>query len=131
LNKKLKEIGMEASESLSRYAGTWSFVIIYTLLIVSWIFLHKNDYVNIDSNDLTFLNILLAYMSGIQASIVLMADKKCSYEERKRHDYALEKEEEGLRILASLSEKISEIESLVQELEDEDNEEERKRTTSN
>jgi uncharacterized membrane protein len=124
LNKRLKKIGFEASEALAKYAGTWLFVIAYTLLIVLWVFLHKNDYVNIDSNDLTFLNILLAYLAGIQASIVLMADRKSSYEERKRHDYALEKEEEGLRILASLSEKIAEIESLVQELEDEDNEEE-------
>jgi uncharacterized membrane protein len=126
VSKKFREFGIETSETLAKYAGTWFFVVIYTTLIILWVVLHKLKYINIDTGDLTFLNILLAYLAGIQASIVLMADRKCSYEERKRHDYALEKEEEGLRILASLSKQISEIESIVQELEDDDNEEEQR-----
>jgi uncharacterized membrane protein len=124
----MKEIGLDASERLTRYVGSWAFVLIYTVTVISWAILHKLQILTYDSTDLTLENIWLAYLAGIQASIVLMADRKSAYEDKIKHAVALQKEEEGLQMLSSLMESVKELEALVQEMEEDDERIEKERT---
>lgn len=126
--KSMKEIGLDASERLTRYVGSWAFVLIYTVTVISWAILHKLQILTYDSTDLTLENIWLAYLAGIQASIVLMADRKSAYEDKIKHAVALQKEEEGLQMLSSLMESVKELEALVQEMEEDDERIEKERT---
>jgi uncharacterized membrane protein len=115
-----REIGVNASEILTKYVGSWTFVLLYTVAVIAWAVLHKFQILTMDSTDLSLQNIWLAYLAGIQASIVLMADRRCAYEDQVKHELALQKEEEGLRMLSSLIDTVKELETLVQEMEEDD-----------
>lgn len=85
------------SDLLTDAVGTWTFVIIYSLLIFIWIWSHQTNRLNYDL-DLTYLNFFLCWLSGIQASIIMMSDSR---KEEKHFEATNRDLEVGEKVLAS------------------------------
>lgn len=133
--RMLSFLRMQASDLITNFVGTWTFVITYSALILIWIYFHKINLINYDI-DLTYLSFFLCWLSGIQASVVMMSDKR-----REEKHYADTKQdlavsEKTLEVdlknkdlikkmtlkVTSMVDKINKLEALIELMEKEEQE---------
>lgn len=77
--------GMRASDKLAQFAGSWTFIIIFMLVIVFWIVL--NIFFLLRSYDpypFILLNLILSCIAAIQAPIIMMSQNRQEKKDRER-----------------------------------------------
>ena len=113
----LRELGEKASDKMTDWVGSWTFVWIYTISMIVWIVLHELGVLHIDSPDFIRFNLWLSYFAGIQASIVLMSAARASREDREKRDQAYEIEKTTLQITTETDLHINELKQMIEKLE--------------
>lgn len=99
--KKIKNIfnsiSLYLSDVIASSIATWRFVVSYTIIMLLWIILHIQGYLNIDSKDFIKYNLFLSWAAGIQASIILMATNRQATIDRKKLLEGVELDKETLK----------------------------------
>lgn len=96
-NKKNLTIGQRAADALTKYAGSWFFIILLGIFIAAWIYLNVTAYVNNwDPWPFIILNLCLSCLAAIQAPIILMSQNRSNQRDRLRaeYDYAVNRKAE-------------------------------------
>ena len=96
INNLFESIRIKFSEIIASYIATWKFIIIYTLIMITWVMLHKFGILHIDSEDFIRYNLFLSWAAGIQASIVLMTTNLQTEKDRKTLLKGIELDKETL-----------------------------------
>ncbi|MAG37918.1 hypothetical protein CMI45_00830 [Candidatus Pacearchaeota archaeon] len=101
LNPKLT-FSQKASDSLTKWMGSWTFILIFIILMIAWIWL--NGYylakalsgIPFDPFPYILLNLVLSTLAAIQAPIILMSQNRESQKDRIRseYDYAVNRKAE-------------------------------------
>lgn len=105
--------GQKLADRVAAFGGSWTFIIIFGITLVSWILLNSvvlarlND--TFDPYPYILLNLFLSMIASIQAPVMLMSQNRQSLKDRinAAHDYEVNLKAE-LEIL-SLHEKIDEL----------------------
>ena len=87
-NNECKEsFGQRASDRLSSLAGSWTFVIGFTLLLLVWITVNTV----LAAKSFDPLNLVLSCVSAIQAPLIMMSQKRQDEKDRRRseNDYKI------------------------------------------
>lgn len=95
--KSPRTIGQKAADFLTKWAGSWAFIIIIFILIAGWIYLNITAYINHwDPWPFIILNLCLSCLAAIQAPIILMSQNRENQRDRLRaqYDYAINKRAE-------------------------------------
>ncbi len=95
--KSPKTFGQKAADGLTKWAGSWSFIILIGILIAIWIYLNITAYVkNWDPWPFIILNLCLSCLAALQAPIILMSQNRENQRERvkSQYDYAINKKAE-------------------------------------
>lgn len=131
LNKRLEkmsELGVDVSDKVSAFVGTWTFVFFYTMTMIVWIILHVKGILHIDTPDFIKWNLWLSYFAGTQASIVLMSSARQATMDRRRQELSLEMDERNLEInklnntrILHLMRQIELLEQIIDELVEDKN----------
>jgi len=126
--QKSAAFGVDVSDKVSAFVGTWTFVFIYTLTMIVWICLHEYGVLHIDSPDFIKWNLWLSYFAGTQASIVLMSSARQAAGDRRRQEMSLEMDERNLELnklnntrIIHLMRQIELLEEIIDELIEEKN----------
>ena len=101
-------VGQRAADGLTKFAGSWTFILLFFLFIAAWMavniyFLTK--YFSTDAFDpypFILLNLILSCLAAIQAPIILMSQNRSAQKDRLRaeYDYKVNKKsEKGIRDL--------------------------------
>ncbi len=92
-NNECKEsFGERASDRLSSLAGSWTFVIGFTLLLLVWITVNTVLAAkSFDPYPFILLNLVLSCVSAIQAPLIMMSQKRQDEKDRRRseNDYKI------------------------------------------
>lgn len=92
-NNECKEsFGQRASDRLSSLAGSWTFVIGFTLLLLVWITVNTVLAAkSFDPYPFILLNLVLSCVSAIQAPLIMMSQKRQDEKDRRRseNDYKI------------------------------------------
>lgn len=92
-NNECKEsFGQRASDRLSSLAGSWTFVIGFTLLLLAWITVNTVLAAkSFDPYPFILLNLVLSCVSAIQAPLIMMSQKRQDEKDRRRseNDYKI------------------------------------------
>ncbi len=79
-------LGVRISDRMTRFGGSWAFVIIFGSIIVLWmavnIFWLSNP--SFDPYPFVLLNLLLSYLSTLQAPIIMMSQNRQTAKDRQR-----------------------------------------------
>ncbi len=78
----------KASDKLTKWIGSWAFIISFITFILIWIFL--NAYALLSSWDpypFILLNLTLSCIAAIQAPIILMSQNRVNQKDRQRMEY--------------------------------------------
>lgn len=92
-NNECKEsFGQRASDRISSLAGSWTFVIGFTLLLLVWITVNTVLAAkSFDPYPFILLNLVLSCVSAIQAPLIMMSQKRQDEKDRRRseNDYKI------------------------------------------
>ena len=92
-NNECKEsFGQRASDRLSSLAGSWTFVIGFTLLLLVWITVNTVLAAkSFDPYPFILLNLVLSCVSAIQTPLIMMSQKRQDEKDRRRseNDYKI------------------------------------------
>ncbi|MDO4368016.1 MAG: DUF1003 domain-containing protein [Bacteroidales bacterium] len=81
--------GDKLADKFTEIAGSWTFIIIFTICLVLWIFLNLTKIIELDAYPFILLNLVLSCLAAFQAPIIMMSQNRQSKKdsERSRNDY--------------------------------------------
>jgi len=103
-------LGQRAADKLTKFAGSWTFIILLFAFIAAWIYLNLAAYFNHwDPWPFIILNLCLSCLAAIQAPIILMSQNRQAQKDRLKaeHDYKINKKAE---------QEIREIKEMIRKL---------------
>ncbi|OYT36891.1 hypothetical protein B6U91_00040 [Candidatus Pacearchaeota archaeon ex4484_71] len=100
--------GQKASDTLTKYAGSWGFIIGFLVFLLIWMAINAYGWVHSwDPYPFILLNLVLSCLAAIQAPIILMSQNRAAQKDRQRaeYDYAVNRksEREIQRIIKQLT----------------------------
>ena len=107
-------LGQKMADKVASFGGSWMFIIIFMVVLVSWIILNSFILIKLrngsfDPYPYIFLNLILSMLAAIQAPIIMMSQNRQAYKDRlsAEHDYEVNLKSE-LEIIA-LHEKVDSL----------------------
>lgn len=114
INKELCKtltIGERMADKIAEFAGSWSFLILFGVVIAAWAIVNSKLLLDkpLDPFPYVFLNLILGCIASVQAPIIMMSQNRESQKDRLRseNDYLINLKSEI--ILEDLHIKIDEI----------------------
>ena len=103
-------LGEKLADKITAIAGSWTFIIGFTLFLVVWIILNIYAFESVDPYPFILLNLVLSCIASLQAHIIMMSQNRQAKKDsmRSRNDYKTDLKSE--LILEELHDKISTIE---------------------
>ncbi|MAG26589.1 hypothetical protein CMI47_13680 [Candidatus Pacearchaeota archaeon] len=86
-------LGQRAADGLTKYMGSWFFIILFILFFLVWIALNSFFLIRysmgepFDPYPFILLNLALSCLAAIQAPIILMSQNRQSQKDRVRSEY--------------------------------------------
>ena len=103
--------GQKAADGLTKFAGSWTFIIIVGILIIAWIYLNVTAYVqHWDPWPFIILNLCLSCLAALQAPIILMSQNRQSQKDRIRAEYDYSTNRRAAREIAEIKKILERIE---------------------
>jgi uncharacterized membrane protein len=88
-----KTTGQRAADAVAKFGGSWTFIILFGVVLVCWVILNSFILINynkaFDPYPYILLNLFLSMLASIQAPIILMSQNRQSELDRlnAEHDY--------------------------------------------
>lgn len=121
-HKKGLTFGQKAADGLANFAGSWTFIFIFFILLLSWIgvnayFLSRP----FDAYPFILLNLILSCLAAIQAPVIMMSQNRQEEKDRLRakNDYKVNLKSEI--IIEDLHYKLDEINQKLDALTSKEN----------
>ncbi|MFH1425797.1 MAG: DUF1003 domain-containing protein [archaeon] len=107
MTKGRRTFGQMAADTITRWAGSWAFIIGFLVLLALWMATNVYAWINTwDPYPFILLNLVLSTLAAIQAPVILMSQNRQSEKDRFKmnYDYEVNKkaEKEILQILRKL-----------------------------
>ena len=86
-NKQEKEtFGQKLADKIAHLGGSWSFIIIFIILLIAWMWFNLFTPNSIDPYPFILLNLILSWVAAIQAPIIMMAQNRQEQKDRQRNE---------------------------------------------
>jgi uncharacterized membrane protein len=88
-----KTVGQRAADAVAKFGGSWTFIILFGVVLVCWVILNSFILINynkaFDPYPYILLNLFLSMLASIQAPIILMSQNRQAEKDRlnAEHDY--------------------------------------------
>lgn len=94
-----KTFGQRASDNLTKWAGSWTFIIAFGIFIIFWMILNTSWLLfgqKWDIYPFILLNLALSCVAAVQAPIILMSQNREGQKDRQKvqYDYAVNRKAE-------------------------------------
>lgn len=122
LDKSNLKFSDKVADKITEIAGSWYFIIGFTLFLIIWILLNIYLWDNVDPYPFILLNLLLSCIAALQAPIIMMSQNRQAKKDslRNQNDYRIDLKSE--LILEQLHDHIEIIISnqkkIIKKLED-------------
>lgn len=107
-------VGGNAADKISKWAGSWTFIIGFLALLTGWMIINIYAWVGEwDPYPFILLNLVLSCMAAIQAPIILMSQNRQSEKDRKKLEYDYQVNRRAERGIEDIQKRLSRIESQI------------------
>ncbi len=108
-----------SADTLTRWMGSWTFIIIFAIIFITWISLNTYFLIAYNLTDpwdpfpFILLNLVLSCLASLQAPIILMSQNRQSQKDRLRteYDYAVNRKAE--REIQEIRKQLDKIEGKI------------------
>lgn len=94
---KTRSFGQKAADNLTKYAGSWTFIIGFIVFLALWIIVNIYAWISAwDPYPFILLNLVLSCVAALQAPIILMSQNRQAEKDRQKaeYDYAVNRKAE-------------------------------------
>ena len=81
--------GQKLADIIAKIAGSWTFIIIFVILLATWMIFNLIFKNSIDPYPFILLNLILSCVAAIQASIIMMSQNRQEQKDRLRNEVTL------------------------------------------
>ena len=108
-DKQCEKIGDKIADKLTEIAGSWPFIIGFSIFLLSWIILNIYMFENVDPYPFILLNLILSCVAALQAPVIMMSQNRAAKKDslRAQNDYRTDLKSE--LILEELHDKMEKI----------------------
>ena len=108
-DKQSEKIGDKIADKLTEIAGSWPFIIGFSIFLLSWIILNIYMFENVDPYPFILLNLVLSCVAALQAPVIMMSQNRAAKKDslRAQNDYRTDLKSE--LILEELHDKMEKI----------------------
>ena len=108
-DKQSEKIGDKIADKLTAIAGSWPFIIGFSIFLILWIVLNVYIFKNLDPYPFILLNLVLSCIAVLQAPVIMMSQNRAAKKDslRAQNDYRTDLKSE--LILEELHDKIEKI----------------------
>lgn len=108
-DKQSEKIGDKIADKLTAIAGSWPFIIGFSIFLILWIVLNVYIFINLDPYPFILLNLVLSCIAALQAPVIMMSQNRAAKKDslRAQNDYRTDLKSE--LILEELHDKIEKI----------------------
>ena len=123
--KQNETFGDRVADKITKIAGSWTFIIIFVVFLLTWIILILYAIDNLDPYPFILLNLVLSCVAALQAPIIMMSQNREAKKDslRSQNDYKTDLKSE--LILEDLHEKMDKIianqTKILKKIEDKEN----------
>lgn len=123
--KQNEPFGDRVADKITKIAGSWTFIIIFVVFLLTWIILNLYAIDNLDPYPFILLNLVLSCVAALQAPIIMMSQNRAAKKDslRSQNDYKTDLKSE--LILEDLHEKMDKIianqTKILKKIEDKEN----------
>jgi len=110
--------GQRAADILTKWVGSWTFIIIFVFFISFWVIVNTSWLLfgaKWDEHPFVLLNLVLAAITSIQAPIILMSQNRENQKDRQRAEYDYSVNRKTEREIEQVQEQLNRIEKKLNE----------------
>jgi uncharacterized membrane protein len=104
--------GERAADSLTKWAGSWTFIILFFVFLATWMILNVAGLIFgiWDKYPFILLNLVLSCLAAIQAPIILMSQNRTGQKDRQRSEYDYSINRRSMRDILDIKRQLNRIE---------------------
>ena len=102
-------IGQRFADIIANGVGSWTFIIVQSLFLATWITLNANGSVEFDAYPFTLLNLFLSFQAAYTAPFILMSQGRQAAIDRATLEADLDANQEELVMLERIEIRLSTI----------------------
>ena len=108
-DKDNEKFGDRVADKITEFAGSWGFILGFTMFLILWIILNLTIFKNLDPYPFILLNLLLSCIAALQAPIIMMSQNRAAKKDsmRSKNDYKTDLKSE--LILEELHDQMTKI----------------------
>ena len=117
VKKSKLSFGQRAADSITKVAGSWTFIICFFIFLAIWMLLNTVALIGKwDNYPFILLNLVLSCLAAIQAPIILMSQNRTAEKDRQKaeYDYAINRKTE--REIEKIKEQLDKIEKHMRKI---------------
>ena len=109
VDRENAKLGDKIADKITEIAGSWTFIICFTLFLIGWILLNIYAFTSLDPYPFILLNLVLSCIAALQAPIIMMSQNRAAKKDsmRSQNDYKTDLKSE--LILESLHDTLEQI----------------------
>ena len=109
VDRENAKLGDKIADKITEIAGSWAFIIFFTLFLIGWILLNIYVFTSLDPYPFILLNLVLSCIAALQAPIIMMSQNRAAKKDsmRSQNDYKTDLKSE--LILEELHDKMEKI----------------------
>lgn len=110
------KFGDKVADKITRFAGSWTFILGFVIFLLTWILLNLYVFKNLDPYPFILLNLLLSCIAALQAPVIMMSQNREAKRDslRSKNDYRTDLKSE--LILEELHNKMEKIEKTQKQI---------------
>ncbi len=114
LSGKKRTFGQKAADNLSRWAGSWAFIISFLVFLGIWMLVNVYAWINTwDPYPFILLNLVLSCLAALQAPVILMSQNREAEKDRIKAEYDYKVNRKAEKEIEKILKKLDRIERVV------------------
>ncbi len=108
-----RTFGQIAADTLTKWAGSWTFIIIFCFFLVLWVFTNSVWILlgrSWDPFPFILLNLILSTIAALQAPVILMSQNRQAQIDRLRAEYDYQVNRKAEKEIREIKEQLNRIE---------------------
>ena len=73
---RLKNFGMRLADAIAAFVGSWTFIIIQSIVLIIWVFVNLHHLVHFDPYPFILMNLFLSFQAAYATPMILMSSNR-------------------------------------------------------
>ena len=99
---KLKEFGINLADKIASFVGSWTFIILQSVILVVWMLINLDNVVDFDPYPFILMNLFLSAQAAYATPMILMSGNRQAEKDREHMKKDLEVDEDSKELLQTV-----------------------------